>query len=139
MVKKKHLSNIYLCIIFASFEKRSICGGLGVFVCLFGWIFVFVGVGFYKMTVKWTLKTILVACVNLMTVLEILSLIGFLRGSAVFPEFFPDCRSCLFGEIQVLRPKLGVLFCFGDMSLCSSGNSFAEGMSQSRVPAPGLH
>lgn len=31
------------------------------------------------------------------------------------------CKSCLFGEIQVWRPKLGILFCCGDVSLCSSG------------------
>lgn len=48
-----------------------------------------VGVGFHQMTVKWTLQTIPVACVNLMTVFEILNLIGFLRGSPVFPEIFP--------------------------------------------------
>lgn len=92
----------------------------GVF-CLLVWMdFCFgVGVGFCKMTVKLTLQTIPVACVNLMTLLDILSLIGFLRRSPVFPELFPDCKSCLSGEIQVLRHKLWILFCFGDMSLWS--------------------
>lgn len=106
--------------------------------CLFIWMDFCFGVGFYKMTVKWTLQTIPVACVNLKTVLEILNLIGLRWGSPVFPEFCPDSKSCLFGEIQVLTPQLGILFCYGDVSLCSSGNSFAEGMSQSRVPVNGL-
>lgn len=60
-------------------------------------------------------------------------------GSPVFSEFCPHSKCCLFGEIQVLRPKLEIIFCYGDMSLCSSGSCFAEGMSQSRVPVTGLH
>lgn len=52
--------------------------------------------------------------------MEILNLIGFLKGSLVFSEWCPD-STYLFEEIQVLKRNLEIL-CYGHMSLCSSGN-----------------
>lgn len=62
--------------------------------------------------------------------MEILNLTGFLKGSLVFSELCPDSKCCFFEEIQVLRPNLGLLLCYGDMSLCPSGRFITEGMSQ---------